>query len=805
MFEKFTQKAKNAMETAKNIAEELNHPYIGSEHVLYGISAEENSVAQKALLNQGIKEEMILEKIKEFVDSEEKNESNVLEFTPKIGKVFDEALREAIRLGAGFIGTEHILISLLKERESIAVKILLKYKINIPMMYDEILNLSSVTSLNKGKTIKSDTPNLDKFSRDFTKMAAKNKFDPVIGREKEIQRVIQVLSRRTKNNPCLIGEPGVGKTAIIEGLAQKVIQDNVPDMLKNKRVVSLDLSSMVAGAKYRGEFEKRIKKAIQEVKEAENIILFIDELHTIVGAGAADGAIDASNILKPSLARGEVQVVGATTIDEYRKHIEKDMALERRFQSIMVEEPTSEETLRILKGLRERYEAHHGVSISDEAIKAAVKLSERYVTDKFLPDKAIDLIDEASSKVKLKVVTAPPEVKNLEKKLFTLENKKEEAIKEEEYEKAGRIKKEQQKLRKEKDKLLDEWSGEYEGLKHNVDEEDIADVISLWTGIPVTKLTQSETKKLMNLENKIQEKIVGQDEAVKAISKAIRRGRIGLKDPKKPTGSFLFLGPTGVGKTELAKVLSEIIFGTEDALIRVDMSEYMEKHNASKLIGSPPGYVGHDEPGQLSEQVRRRPYSVVLFDEIEKAHSDIFNMLLQILDDGHITDSKGKKIDFKNSIVIMTSNMGAKDILNKNKLGFGLTETEGEKYEQIKEKVMKIVKKDLSPEFINRIDEMIVFRQLNLDNMKDIVGILLDELKNRIKENMFMETEFTDELKKYIAEEGYDERYGARPLKRVIQSKIENVLAEKILDDEIKKDKKLKVDYKKGEIKFIGE
>ncbi|MCT4611965.1 MAG: ATP-dependent Clp protease ATP-binding subunit [Clostridia bacterium] len=789
MFEKFTKKAQMAIDNAEKVAKEFGHLYIASEHILYGLSKVKDSIAAKALLNQELDSKKIYEKIEFFVGKEDDlNHSKNIEYTPRVKRIFEDALHEAVRLGAGYVGTEHLLIALMKERDSVAVKVLVSYKINIPRIYDEILNVVSTNrEINTSYEKKdSNTPTLDKFSRDFTELAKMQKFDPIIGRKEEIERVIQILSRRTKNNPVLIGEPGVGKTAIIEGLAQKIVEGNIPELLKGKRVVSLDLSSMVAGAKYRGEFEGRIKKAIEEVINARDVILFIDELHTIVGAGAADGAIDASNILKPSLARGEVQVVGATTIDEYRKHIEKDAALERRFQSILVEEPTEAQALKILDGLREKYETHHSVKITDEAIKASVKLSNRFITDRFLPDKAIDLIDEAASKVRLKIFTAPPEVKDIEKELEKLEVDKEEAIKSEEYEKAGIIKKKQTDLKAKLDNALLNWNDSNQGISQTVDEEEIAEVISTWTGIPVKKIEEEESKKLKDLEKILMEKIIGQDDAIKSLSKAIRRGRVGLKDPKRPIGSFLFLGPTGVGKTELTKVLSETLFGTKESLIRVDMSEYMEKHNVSKLIGSPPGYVGYEEGGQLSEQIRRKPYSVVLFDEIEKAHPDVFNILLQVLDDGHITDAQGRKIDFKNTVIIMTSNMGAKEIVANKKLGFKSEENSETDYEAIKDKILKIVKDRLKPEFINRIDDLVVFRRLSKDNTKEISRILINELRERIKENMLLDVEVDESVLEFIVEKSYDENYGARPLKRAIQDNIENILAEKVLEGKIK-------------------
>ncbi len=652
---------------------------------------------------------------------------------------------------------------------------------------------------NKGK---STTPTLNQYSRDLTELAKEGKLDPVIGREEEIQRVIQILSRRTKNNPCLIGEPGVGKTAIAEGLAIKIIEGNVPDTIQNKRVLTLDLSGMVAGSKYRGEFEERIKRVLAEVKNDGKVLLFLDELHTIIGAGGAEGAIDASNILKPSLARGEIQLIGATTIDEYRKYIEKDAALERRFQPVMVDEPSEEETIKILKGLRDRYEKHHGVKISEDALVAAVRMSSRYLNDRFLPDKAIDLIDEASSRVRLGIYSAPKELKEIEEELEKLEQEKENAIVSEAYEKAGEIKKKQLKKEEKKNKIIAKWEKEKSSVKLFVDENQIAEIVSNWTKIPVKKLEQEEAERLRNLEGILHERVVGQEEAVSAVSKAIRRGRVGLKDPKRPIGSFLFLGPTGVGKTELSKALAEAMFGSENTIIRIDMSEYMEKHSVSKLIGSPPGYVGYEEGGQLSEKVRRNPYSVILFDEIEKAHPDVFNILLQVLDDGHITDAQGRKVNFKNTILIMTSNAGAESIISPKKLGFTTVENEKENYEQMKENVMGEVKRIFKPEFLNRIDEIIVFHALNKENIRAIVSIMSDVMIKRTKKQMDITVILEDSAKDYIVEKGYDEKFGARPLRRALQSKIEDRLAEEILDGKVKKGDTVTISYEKEELKF---
>ena len=654
----------------------------------------------------------------------------------------------------------------------------------------------------KGSRTKGSTPTLDSYSRDLTALAREGKLDPVIGRETEIKRLIQILSRRTKNNPCLIGEPGVGKTAVVEGLAQMIIEGNVPETIAEKRVLTLDLSGMVAGSKYRGEFEERIKKVIAEVMEDGEVLLFIDEIHTIIGAGGAEGAIDASNILKPSLARGELQLIGATTIEEYRKYIEKDSALERRFQPVTVEEPSEEEAVAILKGLRGRYEAHHHVTITDEALTAAVKLSARYINDRFMPDKAIDVIDEAASKVRLTAFVEPPEIKDLEKEIEKLEDQKEAAIRDEAYEKAGAIKKKQEKKKEKIDKIREKWQKDKDTRKQVVDEGEIADVVSSWTKIPVRKLEEGESQRLKNLESILHERVIGQEEAVTAVAKAIRRGRVGLKDPKRPIGSFLFLGPTGVGKTELSKALAEAMFGTENALIRVDMSEYMEKHSVSKMIGSPPGYVGYDEGGQLSEKVRRNPYSVILFDEIEKAHPDVFNILLQVLDDGHITDAQGRKIDFKNTVIIMTSNAGAESIISPKRLGFGAVADEKADYKVMKDRVMEEVKHIFKPEFINRIDEIIVFHPLNKGHMKDIVTIMLKEIMKRTKEQMNITLSVDEAAKEFLINKGYDEKYGARPLRRTIQSCLEDRLAEEILDGAVKEGDEVLVSQGEAELKF---
>ena len=791
----FTKKAEEALELAAEAAGELGHNSVGTEHILLGLLRQSDCVASAVLIENGADEERIVAILEQLIAQE--NNVNVAEpasYTPRARRVLDQAAREAVRFKAQLIGTEHILIAIIKENDSVALRLLNTIGVNIQKTYVDLLIAMGEDSSaykedfqgNKQKNKKNPTATLDQYSRDLTKLASEGKLDPVIGREKEIQRVIQITSRRTKNNPCLIGEPGVGKTAVVEGLALKIVEGDVPETIADKRLLTLDLSGMVAGSKYRGEFEERIKKVIAEVKAAGNILLFIDELHTIIGAGGAEGAIDASNILKPSLARGEVQIIGATTLEEYRKYIEKDAALERRFQPVNVEEPSEDEAVEILKGIRPAYEKHHGVKISDAALVAAVKMSERYINDRFLPDKAIDLIDEAASKTRLGVYLKPEAIKNLEEEIASMDVQKEAAIKEEAYEKAGEIKKKQLKKIEKLEKLKEKWNSDKNNKRMVVGENEIADVVSDWTKIPVKKLAMEESERLMNLEKILHERVVGQDEAVTAVAKAIRRGRVGLKDPKRPIGSFLFLGPTGVGKTELSKALADAMFGSENALIRVDMSEYMEKHSVSKMIGSPPGYVGYEEGGQLSEKVRRNPYSVILFDEIEKAHPDVFNILLQVLDDGHITDSTGRKVDFKNTVIIMTSNAGAQNIIAPKNLGFSSDNSKEHNHAVMKERVMEEVKTIFKPEFLNRIDETIVFHTLTKENIGSIVDILLDSINKRIKEQMNMTIKLDDAAKNYIIDSGYDEKYGARPLKRALQSKVEDELAEKILEGSFK-------------------
>ncbi len=802
MIDRFTAKAREAISLAVDAAKTLGHNYVGTEHLLIGLLQEGTGVAGRVLDECGVKVDKVMELVSQLITPNQTvrtEEQNT--YTPSAKRVIENSYREAVRFKAPLIGTEHILIAIIRENDCVASRLLNTMGISIQRLYVDVLSAMGEDAAagkddipaGKGAKGKAATPVLDRYSRDLTALAREGKLDPVIGRETEIQRVIQILSRRTKNNPCLIGEPGVGKTAVVEGLAQMIAAGNIPETIADKRVVTLDLSGMVAGSKYRGEFEERIKRVLSEVMENGDVLLFIDEIHTIIGAGGAEGALDASNILKPSLARGELQLIGATTVEEYRKYIEKDSALERRFQPVTVEEPAEDETYEILKGLRGHYEEHHNVTITDEALKAAVKLSARYINDRFLPDKAIDLIDEASSKLRLTNFVEPAQIKELEQEIAALERQKEAAIKAEAYEKAGEIKKKQQKRREKIEKARDKWQKEKVSRRLVVGENEIADVVSGWTRIPVKKLEEEESERLKKLESILHERVVGQDEAVTAVAKAIRRGRVGLKDPRRPIGSFLFLGPTGVGKTELCKALAEAMFGTESALIRVDMSEYMEKHSVSKMIGSPPGYVGYDEGGQLSEKVRRNPYSVILFDEIEKAHPDVFNILLQVLDDGHVTDAQGRKIDFKNTILIMTSNAGAENIISPKRLGFTSVDDEQENYRFMKDRVMEEVKRIFKPEFINRIDEVMVFHPLNKENMKEIVSIMLKTINRRTKQQMGITLHVSEESREYLIDKGYDAKYGARPLRRTIQSMVEDKLAEEILDGTVKEGDEVEV------------
>ena len=795
MIYKFTNKAKKVIEIANDISVELGHNYIGTEHILYGLVKEGEGIAAKVLNNKGITDEKVRVKIEEILGVG-RAIKETLGFTPRTKRVLENAFLEAKRIGYNYIGTEHLLLAIMKEGDCVAVRIITELNVEISKIYNEIAKV--INEEESDREIKKDlerrngsyslTPTLNQFGEDITLQAEDGKFDNIIGREKEIERIIQILSRRTKNNPCLIGEPGVGKTAIVEGLAEKVVLGEVPESLKNKRIVSVDISGMVAGAKYRGEFEERIKKALNEVKKVEDVILFIDEIHTIVGAGAAEGAIDAANILKPLLARGEIQLIGATTIEEYRKYIEKDSALERRFSPVDVGEPTEKETIEIIKGIRDKYEAHHNVKITDEAVNSAVTLSVRYITDRFLPDKAIDLIDEAASQVRMKIFTEPDEIKTLEDKLEIISKEKEEAIYNQEFEKAAKLRDNEQQTKEKLEEEITKWRKAKNKDITEIGEENIAEIISKWTGIPAQRLTEDENQKLQHLEDKLHERVIGQNEAVEAVAKAIRRGRVGLKDPRRPIGSFLFLGPTGVGKTELSKALSEILFDNENSMIRLDMSEYMEAHSVSKLIGSPPGYIGYDGGGQLTEKIRRKPYSVVLFDEIEKAHPDVMNILLQILEDGHLTDSQGREVDFKNTVIIMTSNLGARHITDKKSLGFVNTENDKE-YEELKKEVIKELKHELRPEFINRIDEIIVFHKLNKQDIENIAQIMLKQVEERLQKQKYI-VEIDDGVVKTIIEQGFDSNFGARPLRRTIQNLVEDRISEEILAGNLKKNKK---------------
>ena len=809
MESKFTQNAQNAINLAIQAAREFAHGYVGTEHILLGL-LKADGVAGKILADNGVTEEKIMELINQLMSPGNLAEAPAKDIlTPRAAAILDQAAKEAKKLNCDLIGTEHILMAMLKFTDCIAIRLLGTLGINISKVYAEILAASGVdpaviksdaAAMKKGKS-KSQTPMLEQYSRDLTQAAKEERLDPVIGREDEIQRVIQILSRRTKNNPCLVGEPGVGKTAVAEGLAQKIVSGDVPDTIKDKRVLTLDLSAMVAGSKYRGEFEERIKKVMSEVTYDGNILLFIDELHTIIGAGGAEGAIDASNILKPSLARGEIQIIGATTREEYRKYIEKDAALERRFQPVAVEEPSEEEAISILKGLRHKYEEHHKVKITDEAIEAAVKLSGRYINDRYLPDKAIDLMDEAASKVRLGSFTAPKEIKELNIRLEALGREKEEAIKNEAFEKAGKLKKEQEKIKDSIEKIKAAKEEEKKNTVYVVDENEIAEVVALWTKIPVKKLTEGESERLLKLETVLHERVIGQNEAVTAVAKAIRRGRVGLKDPDRPIGSFLFLGPTGVGKTELSKALAEAMFGRENSMIRVDMSEYMEKHSVSKMIGSPPGYVGYDEGGQLSEKVRKNPYSVILFDEIEKAHPDVFNILLQVLDDGHITDAQGRKVSFKNTVIIMTSNAGAQNIISPKKLGFMSQADANADYNRMKDSVMEEVRLVFKPEFLNRIDEIIVFHSLGREEIRKIVEVMFKSIVKRCSEQMDINLKADDSFIDYIAEKGFDEKYGARPLRRALQTNVEDRLAEYLLEGKLNSTDTVTLSYVNNEVK----
>ena len=782
MFNRFTQRAQKVLQLAQEEAIRMKHESIGTEHILLGLIREGGGIAAKALEAIEVNTQLIEDGVKELVGVGEKDVGPIVHYTPRAKKVIELSVDESRKLGHSYIGTEHLLLALIREGEGVAARVLGNAGVSLNKARQQVLQLlgsNEQASTGTSPNASANTPTLDGLARDLTQVAREGSLDPVIGRSDEITRVIEVLSRRTKNNPVLIGEPGVGKTAIAEGLAQQIVNNEIPETLRDKRVMVLDMGTVVAGTKYRGEFEDRLKKVMDEIRQAGNVILFIDELHTLIGAGGAEGAIDASNILKPSLARGELQCIGATTLDEYRKYIEKDAALERRFQPIQVDEPTVEESIEIIKGLRDRYEAHHRVKITDEAIVAAAKMSDRYISDRFLPDKAIDLIDEAGSKVRLRSYTTPPDLKELEARLEAARSEKNEAVQSQEFEKAASLRDAEQKLKDELDQTKKKWKEKQGKEESEVTVEDIAKVVSMWTGVPVSRLAQTESDKLLNLEQILHSRVIGQDEAVTSISKAIRRARAGLKDPKRPIGSFIFLGPTGVGKTELAKALAESMFGDEDAMIRIDMSEYMERHTTSRLVGSPPGYVGYEEGGQLTEKVRRKPYSVVLLDEIEKAHPEVFNILLQVLEDGHLTDSKGRRVDFRNTVIIMTSNVGAQELKYNKYVGFNLEDSKTD-YKDMKGKMLAELKKAFRPEFLNRVDDMIVFHSLEKNDLRKIVELMTQQLTDRLKEQD-IDLELTEAALDKIAKEGYDPEYGARPLRRSLQKHVEDRLSEELL------------------------
>lgn len=803
MFGRFTERAQKVLALAQEEAMRLGHNNIGTEHILLGLIREGEGIAAKALQALNLDMDKIQKEVETLIGKGTEGTQNI-HYTPRAKKVIELSMDEARKLGHTYVGTEHILLGLIREGEGVAARVLNNLGVSLNKARQQVLQLlgsneSSATNNQGAQTSSANTPTLDGLARDLTAAAREEALDPVIGRSKEIERVIQVLSRRTKNNPVLIGEPGVGKTAIAEGLAQLIINNEIPETLRDKRVMTLDMGTVVAGTKYRGEFEDRLKKIMDEIRQAGNVILFIDELHTLIGAGGAEGAIDASNILKPALARGELQCIGATTLDEYRKYIEKDAALERRFQPITVDQPSGDEAVLILEGLRDRYEAHHRVKITDEAIEQAVKLSDRYIPDRFLPDKAIDLIDEAASKVRLKSYTCPPNLKELEQRLETMKKEKDSAVQSQEFEKAASLRDTEQKLREELEQTKNEWKEKQGQTDSEVTGEDIAQIVASWTGIPVSKLAEEETERLLKMEEILHKRVIGQEEAVKAVSRAIRRARAGLKDPKRPIGSFVFLGPTGVGKTELARAVAESLFGDENATIRIDMSEYMEKHSTSRLVGSPPGYVGHDEGGQLTEKVRRKPYSVILLDEIEKAHPDVFNILLQVLEDGRLTDSKGRTVDFRNTAIIMTSNVGAELIKKGSTLGFQAGTTEQD-YDNMKNKVMGELKRSFRPEFLNRIDEVIVFHSLEESHIQQIVGLMASQLQKRLKEQE-IDISLTNEALRFIAKEGFDPQYGARPLRRALQRQVEDRLSEELLQGKIKKGDSVIIAEKDGELK----
>ncbi|MCL4310700.1 MAG: ATP-dependent Clp protease ATP-binding subunit [Actinomycetota bacterium] len=798
MFERFTERARQVVVLAQEEARGLKHNYIGTEHLLLGLLREEEGIAAQVLITLEVTLDEVRIQVAQIVGTGDEAAAGQIPFTPRAKKVLELALREALSLGHNYIGTEHILLGLIKENEGVAARILLEFDADSEKIRNEIMRKltgsarrTPVPQSEQKKRIKL----LDQFGRNLTKLAAEGKLDPVVGRETEIERVMQILSRRTKNNPVLIGEPGVGKTAVVEGLAQRISHNDVPELLKGKQIYTLDLAALVAGSKYRGEFEERLKKVMKEIYEHGEIILFVDELHNLVGAGAAEGAIDAASILKPALARGELQTIGATTLEEYRRYVEKDAALERRFQQIRVEEPSEEETVEVLKGLRDRYEAHHRIKITDEALKAAARLAARYISDRFLPDKAIDVIDEASSRMRIKTMTAPPQYRELEAEIETVRKEKEAAIEAQEFEKAANLRDKERKLSSRKRELAEEWKNDEGREVVAIGEEEIADIVSMWTGIPVFKLTEGESQKLLRMEGELHKRVIGQDPAVEAVSRAIRRARAGIKDPRRPTGSFIFLGPSGVGKTELARALAEFLFGDEDALLQVDMSEYMEKHSVSRLVGSPPGYVGYEEGGQLSEAVRRRPYSVVLLDEIEKAHPDVFNILLQILEDGRLTDAQGRTVDFRNTIVIMTSNIGAKTISKGAPLGFAHEEEAGMSHDEMKTRITGELKKTFRPEFLNRVDEVIVFHKLSRDDIKQIVDLMINRVGRQMQERE-VAIKLSEPAKELLAEKGYEPSLGARPLRRAIQQYVEDLLADEVLSGAVPSGSTVLVDRK---------
>ncbi len=812
MFERFTEKAIKVIMLAQEEARRLGHNFVGTEQVLLGLIGEGTGVAAKTLKSMGVNLKDARAEVEKIIGRGSGFVAVEIPFTPRAKRVLELSWDEARQLGHNYIGTEHLLLGLIREGEGVAARVLENLGVDLNKIRSNVVKIlgeskpqtvsSGTGSTSTTSSTKAKTPSLDEFGTDLTLAAAELRLDPVIGREKEIERVIQILARRTKNNPVLLGEPGVGKTAVVEGLALRIVNSEVPDILDGKKVIQLDMGLLIAGTKYRGEFEERLKKIMDEIRQAGNIILVIDEMHTLIGAGAAEGAIDAANILKPALSRGEIQVIGATTLDEYRKHIEKDAALERRFQSVLIEEPSIDDSIEIIRGITPKYEEHHRLIISDEAIVAAVKLSSKYITDRFLPDKAIDVLDEASSKVRLKVSTLSPEGKELDKELRAIIKEKEDAIRNQEFEKASQLRDDEANMKERIREVSEQWRNEHDANKPVVTEENIAEVIGMMTGVPVTKLTESESDRLLNLEKTLHERVIGQNDAIVAISKAIRRARVGLKSPNRPIGSFIFCGPTGVGKTELAKALSEAVFGSEDNMIRVDMSEFMEKHSTSKLIGSPPGYVGYDDGGSLTETVRKKPYSVILFDEIEKAHPDVFNIMLQILDDGRLTDSKGRHINFKNTIIIMTSNVGASMIATQSKLGFTTAEDEKkDKYEKLKDTVNEEMKKAFRPEFINRIDDIIVFSHLSKEEIRQIVDLMMKDLFKRLDERG-LKMEVTDEVKDFMATDGYNEAYGARPLRRLIQRKVEDTLAEEILTGKYHEGDTIVLDMKDGKMFF---